>query len=121
MCNRKLTDQSGISLLEVLIAMIILSMALLVLLNMAMIALDGNDWSNKTTLATQLMQQKLEQIRSMQDFAAGSDSAEGMYRTWTIADAGSHLKKASVSITFEDVRANYVTNTMTAFIKSDST
>ena len=120
MSIRKFTDQSGISLLEVLIAMIILSMALLVLLNMAMIALDGNDWSNNTTMATQLMQQKLEQIRSTQDFNNGSDTAEGMSRSWEITDAGSHLKKAQVTVTWEDVRANQMSNSMTAFIKSDS-
>jgi Tfp pilus assembly protein PilV len=100
--------------------MIILSMALLVLLNMAMIALDGNDWSNNTTVATQLMQQKLEQIRSTQDFSSGADTAEGMIRKWVVTSAGAHLKKAQVSIVWEDVRANQMTNTMTAFIKSDS-
>ncbi len=117
---RNISNQAGISLLEVLIAMIILSMALLVLLNMAMIALDGNDWSNNTTLATQLMQQKLEQIRSTQNFSNGADTAEGMVRNWMITDAGAHLKKAQVTIVWEDVRANQMTNTMTAFIKSDS-
>ncbi len=58
-----IANQDGISILEVLIAMIILSMALLLLLNMAMVALDGNDWSNKTTVATQMLQEKLEQLR----------------------------------------------------------
>ena len=120
MSIRKFTDQSGISLLEVLIAMIILSMALLVLLNMAMIALDGNDWSNNTTQATQLMQQKLEEIRSTQDFSSGVDSADGMIRKWIVSDAGAHLKKAQVTVVWEDVRANQMTNSMTAFIKSDS-
>ncbi|MEE8577304.1 MAG: prepilin-type N-terminal cleavage/methylation domain-containing protein, partial [candidate division Zixibacteria bacterium] len=57
-------NQEGVTLLEVLIAMIILSVSLLLLLNMAMVALDGNDWANNTTIATQLMQQKLEQLRS---------------------------------------------------------
>ena len=117
---RRISNESGISLLEVLIAMIILSMALLVLLNMAMIALDGNDWSNNTTVATQLMQQKLEQIRSTQDFSNGADTAEGMIRQWQISNAGAHLKKAQVSIVWEDVRANRMTNSMSAFIKSDS-
>lgn len=117
---RKMSQQTGISLLEVLIAMIILSMALLVLLNMAMIALDGNDWSNNTTLATQLMQQKLEQIRSTQDFTNGADTAEGMVRKWVITDAGAHLKKAQVTVVWADVRSHQMTNSMTAFIKSDS-
>jgi Tfp pilus assembly protein PilV len=117
---RRIAGQAGISLLEVLIAMIILSMALLVLLNMAMVALDGNDWSNNTTQATQLMQQKLEEIRSTQNFTSGADTAQGMVRKWVVTDAGAHLMKAQVTIVWEDVRANQMTNTMTAFIKSDS-
>ena len=82
MKNRIRKNERGITILEVLIAMIILSFSLLLLLNMAMVALDGNDWSNKTTVATQLMQQKLEQLRSVKDVALtdGSDSAQGTGR-----------------------------------------
>ena len=40
--NIRLNEQ-GITIMEVLIAMIILSLSLLLLLNMAMVALDGND------------------------------------------------------------------------------
>ena len=55
--NTKNKQEAGFTILEVLIAMIILSISLLVLLNMAMVALDGNDWSNNTTVATQLLQE----------------------------------------------------------------
>ena len=81
---RKLDNLRGVSLLEVLVAMILTSFALMMLLNMAMIALDGNDWSNKTTLAAQVMQEKLEQIRGggMASMQSGSDSAQGLTRIW---------------------------------------
>ena len=49
---RCIKNQDGVTILEVLIAMIILSLALLLLLNMAMVALDGNDWANNMTVAT---------------------------------------------------------------------
>jgi prepilin-type N-terminal cleavage/methylation domain-containing protein len=78
----KLRQQNGVTLLEVLVAMIIMSVSLMMLLNMAMIALDGNDWSNKTTVATQLLQEKLEQIRASGDFTNGSDTLQGVTRTW---------------------------------------
>ncbi len=121
--NRKIfRNEDGVTLLEVLVAMVILGVALLLLLNMAMVALDGNDWSNKTTLVTQLLQEKLEQLRSIKDngLASGSDTASGLTRTWYVSDVSSHLKKVDVLIKWEDVRARMHTNTMTALIRTDS-
>jgi prepilin-type N-terminal cleavage/methylation domain-containing protein len=113
-------SQSGISLLEVMVAMIILSISLLLLLDMAMVALDGNDWSNKTTLATQMLQEKLEELRSTAVLDDGSDSADGIARSWTITNLGSHLRRVDVQVTWQDVRSRTKSNSMTAFIKTDS-
>ena len=115
-------NQKGITLLEVMIAMIILGMALLLLLNMAMVALDGNDWSNKTTVATQLLQEKMEQLRSLRNsgLTNGTDTAQGFARSWTVTNGGDHLRQVDVKISWEDIRAKMQTNTMTAFIRTDS-
>ena len=116
----KLKSQKGISMLEVLIAMIILSMALLVLLNMAMVALDGNYWSDRTTVATQMMQQKLEQMRA--DVAAGltsgSDTVDNIARSWTVTNVGSHLRQIEVQAVWLDLRQHERTNTVTALIRT---
>lgn len=120
MKDRKLTNQSGLTLLEVLISMVILSISLLLLLNMAMVALDGNDWSNKTTIATQLMQEKLEQLRSTANPSSGEDTALGVVRTWTVTNAGSYLRQVGIAATWEDIRANTVIDSLTAYIKTDS-
>ena len=115
-------NQSGITLLEVLVAMLITSFSLLMLLNMGMIALDGNDWSNKTTVATQLLQQKLEQLRGG-GYAAlqnGSDTAQGLTRTWKVSSAGNHLRQVDVSVTWTDIKADVHTSQMTAYIRTDS-
>ena len=122
MNRKKVANQDGITLLEVLVAMIIMGFALLLLLNMAMVALDGNDWSNKTTLVTQLLQEKLEQLRSVKDngLTSGSDTAQGFSRHWTVTDAGSHLKQIDVKIEWEDIRNETVTNKMTALVRTDS-
>lgn len=122
MKTRRLRTQYGITILEVLIAMIILSMSLLLLLNMGMVALDGNDWSNNTTAATQLLQEKLEQLRSSASSGidGGSDTVDGVVRTWTVADAGSHLKQVRVQVVWEDIRSHTKTNSMTALIRTDS-
>ena len=119
---RKLKNQQGISLLEVMVAMILTSLSLMMLLNMAMIALDGNDWSNKTTMATQVMQEKLEQIRGggaalMQ---SGQDTAQGLTRVWTVNNAGSHLRKVDVQVSWTDIKAKCHTNKITSYIRTDS-
>ena len=122
MKTTKIRTQNGITILEVLIAMIILSMSLLLLLNMAMVALDGNDWSNNTTAATQLLQEKLEQLRSSASSGInpGSDTVDGVVRSWTVADVGSHLKQVRVQVAWEDIRSHTKTNSMTAMIRTDS-
>lgn len=119
---RALKNQKGVSLLEVLVAMILTSFALMMLLNMAMIALDGNDWSNKTTIATQVMQEKLEQIRGggMGAMQSGSDTAQGLTRVWRVSTAGNHLRKVEVEVSWTDIKAETHTNTLTAYIRTDS-
>jgi prepilin-type N-terminal cleavage/methylation domain-containing protein len=116
----RLKNENGVSLLEVLVAMMILSFSLMMLLNMAMIALDGNDWSNKTTLSTQLLQEKLEQIRATASFGNGSDTANGVIRTWNVSYAGPHLRQVDVSVVWLDMQAQERTNAITAYVRSDS-
>ncbi len=111
-------NQRGITLLEVMVAVVILSVSLLLLLNMAMVALRGNDWSNKTTQATQLLQDKLEELRGTGVLTPGSDVVSGISRSWTIANVGSHLRRVDVQVTWRDIRSRTMTNTMTALIKT---
>lgn len=120
MHTRKINTENGITILEVLIAMLILSMSLLLLLNMAMVALDGNDWSNKTTVSTQLMQQKLEEIRASGVFTNGSDVVSNVARNWTVTNAGPHLRNVRIAMTWSDVRARVHSDTMSALIRTDS-
>ncbi len=119
----KLTENKGISLLEVLVAMIILGMALLALLNMSMVALDGNDWSNKTTTATQVMQEKLEQLRNIPNLSSsanGSDTTSGVERVWVVTDEANHLKQVQVIALWDDIRGYRVSNSITSYVKTDS-
>ncbi len=120
---QKLKDDNGISLLEVLVAMIILGMALLVLLNMSMVALDGNDWANKNTTATQVMQEKMEQLRNiaiLNSGSSGSDTTNGVTRVWTVTDAAQHLKQVEVTTTWLDISGTRVSSSLTSYIKTDS-
>ena len=116
----RMRNQKGLTLLEVLISMVIISIALILLLNMAMIALHSNDWSNKATFASQLLQQKLEQLRNTSMPADGTDSSNGVALSWTVTDVGSHLRQVSIVATWEDIKANQVSNSVTTYIKTDS-
>lgn len=121
MTIQKIRNQKGISILEVMVAMIILSMALVLLLNMAMIALDGNDWSNGTTRATQAIQEKMEQLRGGESLTNGSDTTrDGYQRTWVVTSEAKFLRRVDVSIVWENVRNDTLTNTMTSYIVTDS-
>jgi Tfp pilus assembly protein PilV len=120
MHKKILIDDQGITILEVLVAMIILSVSLLLLLNMAMVAMDGNDWANNTTMATQLMQEKLEQLRTSQNLTDGSDTVGEYARSWVVTNVGSHLRRIDVRVTWEDLRDRNKVDSLAAFVKSDS-
>ncbi|MDF1544363.1 MAG: prepilin-type N-terminal cleavage/methylation domain-containing protein [bacterium] len=114
-------NHRGFTLLEVMISMVILGMALIVLLNMGMVALDGNDWSNKTTSSTQVTQQKLEHLRAnINGAVAGSDTIRGMERSWDIRHAGKFLREVVVATRWEDVRGIIHNDSMTAYVRTDS-
>jgi prepilin-type N-terminal cleavage/methylation domain-containing protein len=118
---RKISKPSGFTILEVMIALLIMSMALLLLLNMAMVALDGNDWSHKTTNASQLIQEKLEELRSTPSPASGSDTVGNVARTWTVTSEGPHLSRVDVLVVWEDIKSKSHSNSITTFIRTDST
>lgn len=111
---------SGFTILEVLIALLILSMSLLLLLNMAMVALDGNDWSNKTTNATQLIQEKLEELRSTTNPTGGADTVGTVARSWTVNAAGNHLRRIDILVQWDDIKTKAHSNSITTYIRTDS-
>ena len=115
-----LNNEKGVSLLEVMVAMIILGVSLLMLLSMTMVALDGNDWANNTTRSSQLMQEKLEQLRSFDSLTDGTDTVDKYVRNWAVTSIASHLKRIDVDISWEDLRNVDKADTMTAYIQSDS-
>ncbi|MHC4800184.1 MAG: type IV pilus modification PilV family protein [Planctomycetota bacterium] len=117
-----INNQRGISLLEVLVAMILMAFSLLLTLNMAMVALDGNYWSNNTTKATQLLQEKLEQLRAAgpAGLKSGSDTTEGLIRSWRVSKVATHLKQIDVQIKWEDIQARTHTDMITSWVNADS-
>ncbi len=117
---KRFANNEGFTLLEVMVAIIILTLSLLLLLNMAMIALDGNDWSNNATASTQLIQEKLEELRTDRNFNSGSDTVSNIIRDWTITTAASHLRRVDITASWINRRGDTLENSITAYIRSDS-
>ena len=57
--------QSGFTLIEVMIALVILAVGLLALATMQIVSIRSNAFSSEMTYATMLAQSRLEQIRNM--------------------------------------------------------
>ncbi len=117
---KKLRTEEGFTILEVMVAIIILSVSLLMLLHMAMIAIDGNDWSNQATRSTQLLQEKLEELRTGMLLTNGVDTVDNIARTWTVSNSSSHLRRVDITASWQNRRGDMLNNTMTAFIRTDS-
>ena len=117
---RKVRNQEGFTLLEVMVSMVILSLSLLLLLNMSMIAMEGNDWSNNATASTQLLQEKLEQLRTDMNLTSGSDSVNNIARNWTVSTVANHLRRVDITASWLSQRGDTLSNSMTAYVRTDS-
>ena len=113
-------ENRGFTILEVLVSVIILTMSLLLLLNMAMVALEANDWSNKATASTQLLQDKLEELRTTMSSAGGADTVQGIQRSWKITKAANHLRRIDIAATWQNNRGDILHNNITAYVRTDS-
>ncbi|MCJ7663966.1 MAG: type IV pilus modification protein PilV [Desulfobacterales bacterium] len=60
---RRLRDQRGFTLLEVMIALVILAVGLLGLASLQIMAIKGNSYGQQMTVASTLAQNQLEQLR----------------------------------------------------------
>jgi|WetSurMetagenome_2_1015567.scaffolds.fasta_scaffold333846_2 prepilin-type N-terminal cleavage/methylation domain-containing protein len=118
---KKIKQENGFTIMEVLVAVVILTMSLLLLLNMAMVGLDGNDWSNRATQSTQILQQKLEEFRTGNNaLADGIDTVNSIERNWTVTNAASHLYRVDIQASWRNRGGDLLHNDITAYIRTDS-
>ena len=113
-------ENRGFTILEVLVSVIILTMSLLLLLNMAMVALEANDWSNKATASTQLLQDKLEELRTTMSLTGGVDTVQGIQRSWTITKTANYLRRIDIVAKWENNRGDLLHSNITAYVRTDS-
>lgn len=84
MCGNK--DQKGFSLLEVVIAMLVLSVGLLGVVSLFETGFKALRTADKQGTAVQLAKGKMEELRAGDPtlLTSGQDAPDGMVRDWTV-------------------------------------
>lgn len=65
MMIRTLKDRAGFTLVEIMIAVFVLTVALIGLISVTVMVINGNDFSRRMTTATTLAKDKIEQVKRM--------------------------------------------------------
>jgi len=120
------TMQGGFTLLEVIVAISILTVGLLAVGTMQVSAIYGNSFAGRMTAATSIAEDKMEQLLSLQytytathpDLAEGSHpdtpaaDASGYTLTWNVINNSpvGNTKQITVTVTWRDKWVNKSTS-----------
>jgi prepilin-type N-terminal cleavage/methylation domain-containing protein len=108
-----LKESKGFTLIEVLIALVILSISLLGLAGLMVMTTKNNAWGSHMTEAATFAQDKLEELKvtPWANIVSGSDTVGGPListgitytRTWTVvADGTNTLKTVTITLNWID-------------------
>ena len=109
---RMVQSEKGFSLLELVIALVILSVGLLGAAEMQVASVSGNAFSNNVAIATRLAQNKIEQLKKLpySDAVLGAgDHDEGTLpettifsRSYNVNDLSVEVKQIAVTVRWTD-------------------
>jgi type IV pilus assembly protein PilV len=107
----------GFSLIEVLIALVILAIALLALAGLMVQSTNSNSWGSHLTEASTFAQDKLEELRmtTWPNLDSGTDIKTGSTgisytRTWTVTtNAAGNLRTVAIDISWTDKTNHTIT------------
>ena len=101
-------SESGFTVVEVLVALFIMTVALLGVLAMFKGAMSASGYSRRATEAAVLAEDKLEQLRTVPitTVTDGSDTVDSFDRTWTLATVGT-LTTITVAVTWTENDGNH--------------
>jgi type IV pilus assembly protein PilV len=123
--------QSGFTLIEVMIALIILAVGLLALATMQIVSIKANAFSSEMTYSTMLAQQQLETLRNLgfsdayltETTTTGVphaplptviDGRSGSYTvSWQVADTTADMKTITLAVTWQSQRLGTATEQAT--------
>lgn len=115
---QRLMDPQGYSLIEVLIASVVLAIGLLGVAGMQVTAIKGNSYGHGVTQATFFAQDMIEQLKNSTDISAevnGNDTSGVYNRAWQLQAATGNARLVTVTVTWTDAMNNHrvVLNTVT--------
>lgn len=93
----------GFTIVEVMVAIFILSVGLLAAATMQVSAIRGNQMGNDVTQATFIAQDKLEQLKNSDDISTVADGNDvvGIYnRSWTLTASSGASQIATVTVSW---------------------
>jgi len=106
--NRSALTDRGFTLIEVLVAIAIFAIGILAVAKMQYWTFRNNSTGDKTTQATMLARQKIEEIKSqdIEDMADGNDSGGIYTREWGVAEppgcpAGCSARRIVVTVSWD--------------------
>ncbi|MDY6863534.1 MAG: type IV pilus modification protein PilV [Thermodesulfobacteriota bacterium] len=123
--NKILKGSKGFTLLEVLIALTILSIGLLGMAQMQIIAIRSNSYAFRFSEASAIVQDKLEELKSLDylnatDLDAASSphtETEGLFtKTWTVVDnqPTNNMKTVNIEVSWDNSRHKVTLSTTIA-------
>jgi hypothetical protein len=71
-------------------------------------------------MSTQLVQEKLEQLRTVSTPLPGQDTIAEYVRTWTVDSVASHLRHVNITVTWVDMQNQIQIDSLSSFIKTDA-
>ena len=116
---RMAQSKKGFSLLELLIALVILSVGLLGAAQMQVTSISGNAFSNNLTVATGLAQSRIEELKKLPNSDAAlsaGDHDEGLLtgtaifsRSTNVNDLSPEVKQVTVTVRWTDKTQHTIT------------
>jgi len=105
---RKKDDERGFTLIEIMVAVFLMTIALLGLVSITVMVINGNAFSKSMTTATSLAKDKLEELQNTSyaniTSSTAAETKETIYqRSWTVtADSpGTNMKTVVVVVTWQ--------------------
>ena len=98
---KRIADSSGFTLIEVMIAILVIVVGLLGVAGVATMVIKGNTLAKEMTVATTLAQDKIEELKntSYPNLGSSSDTQDSIYtRTWTATLTATYVKTIEVVV-----------------------